>query len=267
MAEIKLEVARQLKLSQAILDSYNFGRGLSYGYRIAIIGRANVGKSSLLNALLRRERAIVTEIPGTTRDTLTEWIEIAGFPILLTDTAGLRQSADAIETLGQRRTKDEIEKSDLIIFIIDHSAGVIDGDTQIYGTIEDKPNLIAINKIDLPKGSGLEFACCFPGSDPIYISAKTGDGLDRLRQRIVEHFGLESFSLDTALLATERQYQSMKNACGAMARVLDQLNTNSQPEVISVLLRETLDHLADLVGETTTDEILNDIFGKFCIGK
>ncbi len=267
LAKIEIDVARQLELSRAILDSYNFGRGLAYGYRIAIVGRANVGKSSLLNALLRRERAIVTEIPGTTRDTLTEWIEIAGFPILLTDTAGLRQSTDTIETLGQQRTRDEIERSDLVIFMVDHSAGVIDEDTRIYRAIAGKPTLVTVNKTDLAKGSGMECASCFPDSEAVYISAKTGDGLDRLQRRVVEHFGLESFSLGTALLATERQYHSMKNACESLAQVLDRLKANSQPEVISIYLRETLDHLGELVGETTTDDILNDIFGKFCIGK
>jgi tRNA modification GTPase len=259
--EIKNQIAEQLDLSQKILSSYDFGRGLSSGYKIAIVGRANVGKSSLLNALLSRERAIVTDIPGTTRDTLTEWIEIAGFPILLTDTAGLRERPDTIEALGQERTKGEIEKSDLVLFMIDCSEGVNAEDGEIYQNLINKPNLIVANKIDLKRNANITY------SSPVFISAKTGEGLETLRGRIAEYLHIQNFNLDTALLATERQYQAMKKNCETLEQALSQIKTSPQSEVISLYLRETLDHLGELVGETTTDDILNDIFGKFCIGK
>ncbi|HBZ01998.1 MAG TPA: tRNA uridine-5-carboxymethylaminomethyl(34) synthesis GTPase MnmE, partial [candidate division Zixibacteria bacterium] len=147
--EIAIEIAKQHERTRTILKSYDFGRGLNSGYKIAIVGRTNVGKSSLLNALLSRERAIVTEIPGTTRDTLTEWIEIAGFPILLTDTAGLRDTSGTIEAIGQERTKSEIDKSDLVIFMIDSSSGATAEDNEIYRSMEGKPILVVANKIDL----------------------------------------------------------------------------------------------------------------------
>ncbi len=265
--KIKDEIDRQLEYSQEILKSYDFGRGLASGYKIAIVGRANVGKSSLLNMLLNRDRAIVTDIPGTTRDTLTEWIEIAGFPILLTDTAGLRDAPDIIESLGQERTRAEIEKSDLIIFMIDISADVVDEDIMIYRTIAGKSRLVIVNKIDLADKSGFDFKRYFPSEDPVYISAKTGEGLEGLHQRIAQYFNLDRFSLDTALLATERQYLSMRKVCETLSQTLDEFKASPPPEAISVFLRETLDYLGELVGETTSEDILNNIFGKFCIGK
>jgi tRNA modification GTPase len=265
--KIKVEIADQLKNSQEILRSYDFGRGLTSGYRVAIVGRANTGKSSLLNSLLRRERAIVTEIPGTTRDTLTEWIEIAGFPILLTDTAGLRESVDKIEAIGQERTRAEIEKSDLILFMIDLSTGVTDDDLKIYRTIADKPTVLTINKIDLADKSKFDSKRDFPNEDYVFISAKTGEGLDKLHQRIAHELNLDHFSLEYALLATERQYHSMKKVCETLTQALADFKSSPPPEAISVFLRETLDHMGELVGETTSEDILNNIFGKFCIGK
>jgi tRNA modification GTPase len=263
--EIAVEIAGQLECAREILKSYDFGRGLNSGYKIAIVGRANVGKSSLLNALLARERAIVTDMPGTTRDTLTEWITIAGFPILLTDTAGLRESADMIEILGQERTRGEIEISDLVIFMLDGTSGATTEDSEIFRNLSDKPKLIAVNKIDLIEKSVIDLPGQFP--NPVFISAKRGDGLDDLRRRIVEHLHLENFSLDTALLATERQFLAMKKAEETLSQSLLEIKAKPQAETISVYLRETLDYLGELVGETTTDDILNDIFGKFCIGK
>jgi tRNA modification GTPase len=248
---------------------------LNAGYKIAIVGRANVGKSSLLNALLQRDRAIVTDIPGTTRDTLTEWIEIEGFPVLLTDTAGLREEgSDMVEAIGMERTRAEIERSDLILFVADLSTQVTDEDFAIFRNLGDRPRLILANKIDLispTQDSGLRtqhsYSVFSPQSSVLPVSALTGAGLDDLRSRIAAHLNLENFSLDTALLATERQYHAMKRAHETLAQALTELETSPTAEVISLYLRETLDHLGELVGETTTEDILNNIFGRFCVGK
>jgi tRNA modification GTPase len=265
--EIRDDISRQHEYSRDLLKSYDFGRGLASGYRIAIVGRVNVGKSSLLNALLHRERAIVTDIPGTTRDTLGEWIEIAGFPILLTDTAGLGESVDVVEALGQERTREEIDRSDLILFMIDRSQDVTSEDIRIYETLADKARLVIANKIDLIDKAEFDSKRYFPGDDFIFISARTGEGLEELHRHIARYFRLDSFNLDTALLATERQYHAMKKVCETLSQTLDDLKSSPPPEGISVFLRVTLDYLGELVGETTSEDILNNIFGKFCIGK
>jgi tRNA modification GTPase len=266
-AKIRTMVKEQFEASNSILKSYDFGRGLNTGYRIAIVGRANVGKSSLLNALLKRERAIVTEIPGTTRDTLTEWIDIEGFPILLTDTAGLRESRDKVERIGQDRAIQEIESSDLVLFMIDGSEGITDEDRPIFSSIDKKPTLVVANKIDLEFAPGLDIKREFPGNENIAISALKGTGLDELKNRIAHILSLDSFSLDTAMLATERQYLAMKKVCDVLSQTLNELEAGISSEVTAVYLREVLDHLGELVGETTTDDILNEIFSRFCIGK
>jgi len=263
--EIRSQIERQLAKSAEILKGYDFGRGLNSGYKIAIVGRANVGKSSLLNALLRRDRAIVTDIPGTTRDTLTEWIELEGFPVLLTDTAGLRESPDMVEAIGMERTRNEIERSDLILFIVDNSTDITPEDMEIYRSLSDKPRFVVTNKIDLKSPSNM--AAHFPGDEIVLISALRGDGLDDLRSRISRFLNLDTFSLDTALLATERQYQAMKLAYDTLLQARDELKKSPSGEVLALFLRETLDHLGELVGETTTEDILNNIFGRFCVGK
>jgi tRNA modification GTPase len=260
-------VNRQYELSSSILKSYDFGRGLNQGYRIAIVGRANVGKSSLLNALLKKDRAIVTDIPGTTRDTLTEWIDIDGFPILLTDTAGLRGASDMVESMGQDRTRREIENSDLVLFMVDGAEGFTEEDKRIYAALDNRSVLALVNKIDLAESSRFDQEKHFPGRKTVRISALKGTGLDELNARISGRLHFDDFSLDTAILATERQYRAMKQVCDTLSETLNEMKAGSTEEVIATFLREALDHLGELVGETTTDDILNDIFGRFCVGK
>jgi len=257
----------QLRKSEIIFKSYDFGRGLNSGYKLAIVGQANVGKSSLLNALLRRERAIVTDIPGTTRDTLTEWIEIAGFPILLTDTAGLREADNPVEAIGQERTRDEIERADLVLFMIDCVTGIGPDDMKIYDAIRERPHILIANKIDLERAKIGDIEKALADIPKVFISALTGDGLENLKKQISRILHLDTFSLDTAILATERQQQAMAKALESLTHARGELDTAPQGEIIAIYLREALDYLGELVGETTSEDILNNIFGKFCIGK
>lgn len=254
--------------SDNILKTYDFGRGLNSGYKIAIIGKTNVGKSSLLNSLLRRDRAIVTDIPGTTRDTLTEWIEIKGFPILLTDTAGLRANGDAVEQIGQNRTRDEIVRADIILFLTDCSIPLDDDDKAIANSIMDKQVIRVQNKIDLIHDSlAVEAPDSIETCPSISISATRGDGIEELKEAIAKYLHIEQFSLDSALLATERQFHAMAKARESMAHALDEIRAGQSLEVIAIFLRESLSHLGELAGETSTDDILDNIFSHFCIGK
>jgi len=269
--QIKSALEKQLETSGDILKSYNFGRGLRDGYRVAIVGRANVGKSSLLNALLKRQRAIVTEIPGTTRDTLTEWIEIDGFPVLLTDTAGLRASDDTVERIGQDRTREEIENSDLVLFMIDAADGYTDVDKEIFATINNEHIIVLANKIDLAEQIELDSygsaGRYFHNLKVLKISALYGDGLEDLRKTMARLFHFDDFSLDMAVLSTQRQYETMSGVCDSLTQAVDEIRSGQSPEVYALFIREALDHLGNLVGETISEDILNDIFGRFCVGK
>jgi tRNA modification GTPase len=262
---VKSTLEKQLAASDEILKSYSFGRGLREGYRVAIVGRANVGKSSLLNALLKRQRAIVTEVPGTTRDTLTEWIEIDGFPVLLTDTAGLRKSEDMVERIGQDRTRQEIEDADLVLFMIDAADGYTDEDKEIFNAINNEHVVVLANKIDLV--DRIEFDRHFHNLQVLKISALRGTGLDELKKSMTQTFHFDDFSLDMAMLSTRRQYEAMSSSCDSLTKALEEIRAGQPPEVYALFIREALDHLGDLVGETTSEDILNDIFGRFCIGK
>ncbi|UCC79108.1 MAG: tRNA uridine-5-carboxymethylaminomethyl(34) synthesis GTPase MnmE, partial [Candidatus Zixiibacteriota bacterium] len=262
---VKSTLENQLAASDEILKSYSFGRGLCEGYKVAIVGRANVGKSSLLNAFLKRQRAIVTEIPGTTRDTLTEWIEIDGFPVLLTDTAGLRKSENMVERIGQDRTRQEIENADLVLFMIDAADGYTDEDKAIFEAIHNEHIIALANKIDLVER--IELDRYFHNLQVLKISALYGTGLGDLKRSMVQTFHFDHFSLDMAVLSTQRQYEAMNSACESLSRTLEEIRSGQPPEVYALFIREALDHLGDLTGETTSEDILNDIFGRFCIGK
>ena len=235
--------------------------------RIAIVGKTNVGKSSLLNALLRRDRAIVSDIPGTTRDTLTEWMEIAGFPVLVTDTAGLRNNSDKLELLGQKRTKSEIEQADLVLFMVDVSDDITEEDVSIYRQIEKKPHLIIVNKIDLKAPADIDLKKLRCNADVLYTSCLRGDGLEELSGTVADLLHLEDFDLDSAILSTERQFDAASRAGRVLREMLSELDKDISAEIVAVFLRETIDYLGELVGQTTSEDIINRIFDRFCIGK
>ncbi len=267
-------INRLILEAENILSTYDFGRGLNYGYKIAIVGKTNVGKSSLLNALLRRERAIVTDIPGTTRDTLTEWIAIKGFPILLTDTAGLRTDGDAVEQIGQNRTRDEIERADIILFLNDCSALLDNDDRLIAESIKNKHVILVKTKRDLIPAGFAALTQNTGGNQSskeswptVSVSALKGDGLEELKDTIANELHLEKFSLESAVLATERQFRAMTLARQSFIHASDELRAGQSMEVIALFLRESLEHLGELVGETTNEDILENIFSHFCIGK
>jgi len=268
--KIKTTLASILSDTSRIAATYNYGRGLNVGYKIAIVGRANVGKSSLLNALLQKDRAIVTDIPGTTRDIISEWIELDGFPIQLIDTAGLRESIDIVERLGQDRTKSEIENADLILFMLDGHEGITDDDLAIKNNLPDKSMLIVINKSDLKFNVETQHLASPKLRDKIHsliISALTGHGLDNLKNEISAMLNIAGFDLSSALIANERQYQCITEAAESLTQAIDEIASNQSHEVLAVFLRDSLNHLGELVGETTRDDILNNIFSRFCIGK
>jgi tRNA modification GTPase len=248
------------KLSQ----SYSAGRLLQEGVRVTITGRPNVGKSSLFNSLIERERAIVTDIPGTTRDTLSEAIDLEGIPVILTDTAGLRETTDGIETLGIARTRRAMGDSDLVLVVLDGSTDLETPDHELIAQTESARRLVVLNKSDLPS---FPAPCCIESLEAINVSARTGEGLASLRAAILASLNSNGREDGSLLITNARHYDLLCNTQREIEVARAALRDRHSEELVLVPLHNALRFLGQITGETTTEDILSEIFATFCIGK
>jgi len=249
---IRSELESISGLVAGLVDSYRIGRLLREGARVVISGPPNSGKSSIFNAILKFNRSIVTEVPGTTRDAVTELVDLGGIPVILTDTAGLRDSDDRVESEGIRRARELVDAADLVLQVIDLSA---DGRSD---TVADGPNsLVVFNKSDLAKG----------GSESLCVSALTGDGIDRLCDAIATRLGSSRLSPHEAAVTRQRKFQALVSCLAALDRAKE-CQANLQPmELVACELRAASGAMDELVGRVYDEDILNRIFSDFCIGK
>jgi tRNA modification GTPase len=246
-------------------ESYRSGRLLQDGARVAITGRPNVGKSSLFNSLIRSERAIVTDVPGTTRDTLSESIDIGGVPVVLTDTAGLRETTDNVETLGIERTHRAMGEADLVLLVIDGSSEVGPEDSDLLSSTTESNRIVVMNKCDVP--SFRSTARCVPPVEAINVSARTGEGLSALHSAIVAKLNSAGAEDGSLLITNARHYDLLCNAKRDLELALDCFRDRHSEELVLAPLHNALKRLGQITGETTTEDILSEIFSTFCIGK
>jgi tRNA modification GTPase len=253
------------------LATYDEGRILRHGISTAIVGKPNVGKSSLLNVLLKEDRAIVTEIPGTTRDTIEEVVNIKGVPLRLIDTAGIRDAKCVIESAGIRMTKDKIKYADFVLFVVDANDPVDDDDMKILKLLRAKKNLIVVNKIDLVKSLPdlkKELKKDFKGSNIAYISAKKKRNIAELKELIFESVMEKRVDQEKeTFLINARHKDILQRTLTYIDQIDDGLKQKIFPELICVPITDALDSLGEVLGETTSQDILNNIFSEFCIGK
>ncbi|QOY86198.1 tRNA uridine-5-carboxymethylaminomethyl(34) synthesis GTPase MnmE [Paludibaculum fermentans] len=242
-----------------LIESFRFGKLVHDGLTLAIAGRPNVGKSSLFNALLQRDRAIVTNIPGTTRDTVSETFSLEGIPVRLVDTAGIRASSDVVEKLGIERSFQAMADADITIVVIDLSVGVEEDDLQLMErAVEQGLHLIVGNKSDLLWGA----------SDLLMVSAKTGDGIEELRRRLVALIAPDGFaSPQSGLITSLRHELLLKESLESLQRTANAVSFGLPHEMLLLDCYSALRPLDALTGATTADDILNHIFSTFCIGK
>ena len=267
------EAQRRLRAAREKVDSflrtYDEGKIYRQGIAAVIIGRPNVGKSSLLNSLLREDRAIVTPVPGTTRDVIEEVVNVRGIPLKIMDTAGLRHTEDAVEMEGVKRTRDRLTQADLVIWVVDGSEPLTAEDLDILQEVKGKKSVVAINKNDLPpRMNAQDLARPLPGVPLIPVSALRHSGIDLLEGAIREIVlnGKEDSSSEL-LLSNLRHKQALEKAREALGRALEASGANLSAEFISVDLGQALHALGEIVGETTSEDILDRIFSQFCIGK
>jgi tRNA modification GTPase len=250
---------------QDLAATYSVGHLLAQGLKVVIVGRPNVGKSSLFNKLVGLERAIVTEIPGTTRDSIGEEISIEGFPVSLVDTAGLRESGDRIESIGIERTRSAIADADLSLVVLDGSEPLQDEDREVLTAVRRMKHLVVVNKCDV-----VYFANPFSTSDTdsrcITVSALTGVGLDRLRAAILEPFRSVDAADEGLLITNARHHDLLRRAHVEVQWSMERMQDAGE-EVVLVGLHNALRLLGEITGETTAEDILSRIFSTFCIGK
>ncbi|HEX5835205.1 MAG TPA: tRNA uridine-5-carboxymethylaminomethyl(34) synthesis GTPase MnmE [Pyrinomonadaceae bacterium] len=245
--------------------SYSAGRLLQDGARIAITGRPNVGKSSLFNSLVRSERAIVTDVPGTTRDTLSEAIDIGGVPVVLTDTAGLRETSDNVESLGIQRTHRAMGDADLVLLVLDGSSEVGPEDEVLLKQTADARRIVVLNKSDLPRFGSL--TRCVNELEAINVSARTGAGLPALHSAILTKLNSAGAENGSLLITNARHYDLLRSAKRELETARVCFRDRHSEELVLAPLHNALRLLGQITGETTTEDILSEIFATFCIGK
>jgi len=257
------EIIEKIK---GLSESFRLGNVLKNGVSTVIAGRPNAGKSTLLNALLNEERAIVSDIPGTTRDTIEEIITIQGIAFRLTDTAGIRQAADIIEQKGVERTMEKIQQAAIIIYLFDAdelSAEDVQSDIKKLSKNENVPIIAVANKIDMfqveEKFKGIH--------NLLFISAKSGKGIEELKSKLCAEVLQGHSAQESIVLTNARHYEALQATLANLTNALKGIETKLSGELVASDIRSALHHLGEITGEVTTDDLLGNIFGRFCIGK
>jgi tRNA modification GTPase len=264
--QIEKELADVVAIVAGLARTFATGRALRDGLKVAIVGRPNVGKSSLFNKLVGMNRAIVTDIAGTTRDSISESISLSGIPISLSDTAGIRVANDSIEEIGIERTHQAMADSDLIVVVIDGSSSLQDEDLTIVTHAIRSRHVLAINKCDLVRNPEFQDRLD-PSSKVVHLSALTGEGLDELLAAILAPFGDVDSEAVGLLITDSRHYDLLCRTQASLENSVELFSRSASEEIVLVGLHSALQFLGEITGETTTDDILAEIFSTFCIGK
>lgn len=266
--KLLLMVDNQIKSIDKLLKSSDNGRILKEGINTVIVGKPNAGKSSLLNILVGADRAIVTDIAGTTRDVLEEQINLDGITLNLVDTAGIRDTDDIVEKIGVDRAKQYADSADLIIYVIDSSTELDDNDFSIIDILKDKNTIVLLNKSDLSTITTEDIVKKYLDKPVIYISAKDRTGIDELESKISEMFlhGQVSFN-DEVYITNIRHKNSLTEALNSLKLVVESINNDMPEDFYSIDLMNAYEELGLIIGEAVEDDLMQEIFSKFCMGK
>jgi len=265
-----IKLLENVKSKLEILEeSFNSGKVLKEGIKTAIIGRPNAGKSSLLNTILKEERAIVSDIEGTTRDTIEELVTIKGIPLKIIDTAGIRKTSDKIEEIGVEKALKVAEDADLILAIIDNTKELNEEDLKIFNLVKNKNAIILLNKIDL-QDNNLEKheEILNANKKVIKISTKNRDGIEELYKEIEKMFNVKEIDIYSGNLITNiRHKNQITHSIKNINEAINAINLNLPIDIISISIKETLEDLGKITGDNVGEDIINEIFSKFCLGK
>ena len=251
-----------------LIESYDKGKKIKEGIKTVIVGKPNVGKSTLLNSLLREERAIVTHVAGTTRDVIEEVINIKGIPLVLVDTAGIRQTDDIVENIGVEKSKEFIEKADLVLLVLDASRELEDEDREVINQINEnhKKVIVLFNKIDLERKIDLDE---YNFENIVEISAQKNVGIEDMEEKIYSFIVDEKVedSSEKLIITNVRHKTALEKTKDAIRNIFETIDMGLPMDLISVDLKEALDSLSEITGEISSEDILDHVFGNFCVGK
>lgn len=273
--DLKNIILKVKKMADDLAGSFKIGNAVKNGIPVAIVGKPNSGKSTLLNALLKEDKAIVSDIPGTTRDTIEDTMVIDGLEYRFIDTAGLRETTDIIETIGIQRTHEKIKQATVILLIdeiSDEPAAVMSRAEEIRKMLKqpDQKLLILVNKTDTTTTERVNDFAVKTGSDQpdiLFISAKEKTGLDELRERLSDISVRKRINADEVIVTNLRHYEALSRVSESLGRVIEGLDNNIPEDLVAIDIRHAIHYLGEITGEITSDEILGNIFRNFCIGK
>lgn len=256
-----------METANDLILSYNKGKMIKEGIKTAIVGKPNVGKSSLLNSILREERAIVTHVPGTTRDVIEEVINLKGIPLILIDTAGIRKTDDIVETIGVEKSKNLMETADLVMFVIDASEKLTEEDIKIHDKIKASNVIGILNKIDMDKK--VDLSPLTKVQNWIEISAKENIGIDEMENKIYSYIVKGDIEPDSKklVITNVRHKSALEKTKDAVKNIFETIDMGLPMDLIAVDLKEALDALSEVTGEISSEDLLDHIFKNFCVGK
>ena len=266
--EISEMINKNISKIKKMIDTFDNGRIMKEGIKTVILGKPNAGKSSLLNRMLGEERAIVTDIEGTTRDTLEENINLNGLSLKIIDTAGIRNTDDKVEQIGVNKAKEIAEGADLIIYVVDGSKDIDENDKEILEIIKNKKVIVLLNKTDIDRVVDIEQLNEIPKEDIIEFSAKAGLGTDELEEKIKDMFysGEITFN-DQVYITNARHKEALENSYNSLLKVKESVDAGMPEDFYSIDLMDAYEQLGLIIGESVEDDLVNEIFSKFCMGK
>lgn len=266
--EISEMINKNISKIKKMIDTFDNGRIMKEGIKTVILGKPNAGKSSLLNRMLGEERAIVTDIEGTTRDTLEENIKLNGLSLKIIDTAGIRNTDDKVEQIGVNKAKEIAEGADLIIYVVDGSKDIDENDKEILEIIKNKKVIVLLNKTDIDRVVDIEQLNEIPKEDIIEFSAKAGLGMDELEEKIKDMFysGEITFN-DQVYITNARHKEALENSYNSLLKVKESVDAGMPEDFYSIDLMDAYEQLGLIIGESVEDDLVNEIFSKFCMGK
>ncbi|MFV9510304.1 tRNA uridine-5-carboxymethylaminomethyl(34) synthesis GTPase MnmE [Tepidibacillus sp. LV47] len=268
--ELLLEKTTQSKKEiEQLLEHASQGKILREGLKTAIIGRPNVGKSSLLNALIRENRAIVTDIPGTTRDIIEEYVNIGGIPLKLIDTAGIRETEDIVEKIGVERSKMALEEADVVLFVLNYNEPLSEEDRRLIEMVRNSNVMIIINKTDLEQKLNIEeVKGYFPHSPIIFTSAKEEEGIDDLEKTIINLFFEGKIEADDlTYVSNSRHISLLKKAKKSLEDAIQSIEQWLPVDMVAIDIKNAWDQLGEIIGDSVSEDLVNQIFSQFCVGK
>ena len=266
--EISEMINKNISKIKKMIDTFDNGRIMKEGIKTVILGKPNAGKSSLLNRMLGEERAIVTDIEGTTRDTLEENINLNGLSLKIIDTAGIRNTDDKVEQIGVNKAKEIAEGADLIIYVVDGSKDIDENDKEILEIVKNKKVIVLLNKTDIDRVVDIEQLNEIPKEDIIEFSAKAGLGMDELEEKIKDMFysGEITFN-DQVYITNARHKEALENSYNSLLKVKESVDAGMPEDFYSIDLMDAYEQLGLIIGESVEDDLVNEIFSKFCMGK